>query len=120
MAFNDLPNVDTYSKNADKSETKLRELLSQENNFICRQDVPDKGCDFDVELINNDRALNWRFPIQIKSMEKLNLINNNQFISYSFETSRLGYLLRRPISGGLIVFYSLQENKCFYEYADRA
>src|SRR5438067_2156211 len=118
MAFDDLPIVDTYSINEERSNIKLLELLNQTNNFICRKDVPDKGCDFDVELIGNG-ALNWRFPVQLKSVETLKLINDNEFISYRFETSRLGYLLRRPISGGLIILYSLEKDKCFYEYADK-
>lgn len=119
MAFEDLPKIDESSKNSETSEIKIKSFFNQQNNFICRTDIPDKGCDFDMELII-DGASNWRFPIQLKSIETLTLIKDNNFISYSFETSRLGYLIRRPICGGLVILYSVSEENCFYEYADIA
>lgn len=120
MALQGLPIIDVHSKNADKSELKFREVFSQHNNFIPRPDVPDKGCDFDVELIISDsQSSNWRFPVQLKSVTNLVLVDSQQFISYSFETSRLGYLMRRYPSMGLVVLYSLKEDRCFYDYTDK-
>jgi hypothetical protein len=120
MAFLDSPIIDPSSRNSEKSELKLRHFLNQESGFICRSEVPDKGCDFDVELIlENKNSSSWKFPIQLKSVEKLTLVNKGEFISYSFETSRLGYLMRRIPTMGIVVLYSLEQDKCFYEYADK-
>lgn len=120
MAYSDNPIIDRYSNNEERSERKVREYLNQDTGFICRAEVPDKGCDLDVELIlDGGKSSSWKFPIQLKSIEKLDLVNNKQFISLPFETSRLGYLMRRIPSMGVIIFYSVKENKCFYEFADK-
>ena len=120
MAFFVNPIIDQYSNNEEKSELRLRVYLRQETGFICRKEVPDKGCDLDVELIlGENQSSNWKFPIQLKSIEALNLVSNGQFISLPFETSRLGYLMRRIPAMGLVVFYSVKENRCFYEFVDK-
>jgi len=120
MAFNNLPQIDINSKNSDLSETAFRKYFSQHNNFISRTDVPDKGCDFDVELITTKiQSSNWRFPVQLKSVQSPERIKNDSFISYPFETSRLNYLMQRPVSMGLLVLYAIDENKMYFEYADR-
>lgn len=119
MAFSDLPIIDKPSLNADESATALRGVISQRNGFIPREDVPDKGCDFDVELVNDiAQATNWRFATQLKSVERLALVNGDNFISYAFETSRLGYLLRRTPATGILVIYSVEQRKLYYELAD--
>jgi hypothetical protein len=120
MAFSDFPFIDNASLNNELSERKLKEQLNKTTGFILRPDVPDIGCDFDAELIlERDKGSNWRIPIQLKSIENLTLVENNKFISYQFETSRLGYLMRRLPGMGIIVLYSVQEDKCFYDYCDK-
>ncbi len=120
MAFLDSPVVDTFSRNSEKSELGLRQFLNQDAGFICRSEVPDKGCDFDVELIlDGERSSSWKFPIQLKSIETLKTVNDGKFVSYPFETSRLGYLMRRIPAMGIIVLYSVEEHKYLYEYADK-
>lgn len=120
MAFHDKPFVDRYSTNSEESERELRKFLNQKSGFICRADVPDKGCDFDTELIvNENEASNWRFPIQLKSEETITTIEEGRFIAYSFETSRLGYLMNRLPCSGLIVLYSIRNNTCYFEYTDK-
>jgi len=119
MAFKDNPIIDQSSRNSDKSERSLKDLMNLETGFICRPDVPDKGCDFDAELVNDKGATNWRFPIQLKSIETLKLIDKEKYISYPFETSRLGYLMRRPPAMGIIVLYSVEQQECYYEYCDK-
>jgi len=95
MAFDDLPEIDQSSKNSDLSERRFTDLLNPHTGFICRTDVPDKGCDFDVELIvEKSGASNWRFPTQLKSSEEMTIIEDGGVISYPFKTSRLGYLPR--------------------------
>lgn len=119
MAFDDLPKIDRPSINSDSSAIQLQALLRRAAGFVLRVDVPDLGCDFDVELIKNDnQASNWRFPVQLKSIENLALVRNGEFISYPFKTSRLGYLLRRHPAFGLVVLYDVQTGKLFYDYAD--
>ena len=120
MAFNELPNVDDNSKNSERSETKFKEFFSQHNNFISRTDVPDKGCDFDVEIIKNGtQSSNWRFPVQLKSIQNPQFVEGNKFISYPFETSRLNYLMQRPVSMGVLVLYLIDEDKCYFDYAEK-
>ena len=120
MAFLDSPIIDTSSRNSERSELSLRQFLNQDASFICRPEVPDKGCDFDVELIlDGVNSSSWKFPIQLKSIETLKLVNDGNFISYSFETSRLGYLMRRIPAMGIVVLYSVERDECFYEYADK-
>ncbi len=120
MGFIDLPKVDKWVENSENSVFKLRSLLNIQTGFILREDVPDYGCDFDAELIIDEgNASNLRFPIQLKSVEKLSTINNGEYISYSFETSRLGYLMRRIPAQGIVVIYSVERDQCYFEYCDR-
>src|SRR6202012_3789351 len=96
MAFDDLPKIDRPAVNSDQSTNALRNVLNPASGFVLRPDVPDLGCDFDVELIGEkENASNSRFPIQLKSVEETTVIQDGRFISYSFKTSRLGYLIRR-------------------------
>lgn len=118
MAFSDLPLIDPPSVNSERSELALMVLLNQQSGFICRPDKPDKGCDFDVELIIDGRgASNRRFGIQLKSVERLPVMADGITISYAFETSRLGYLLNRPAGEGLIVLYDVSSGRLYYDYA---
>src|SRR6202035_3823717 len=120
MAFTDSPIIDQYARNSEKSERRVRDFINQETGFICRQEVPDKGCDFDVELIlNGKECSSWKFPIQLKSVEKLQLVEDQPFIALSFETSRLDYLMRRIHAMGIIIFYSVEEDRCFYDFVDK-
>jgi len=120
MSFIDLPKVDRSAENSENSILRLKSLLNLQSGFILREDVPDYGCDFDAELIiDQGNASNLRFPIQLKSVEKLNTISNGEYISYSFETSRLGYLMRRIPAGGIIVIYSVEQDQCYFDYCDR-
>lgn len=119
MAFDELPKIDRAALNSDQSAIELQKILNQNASFILRVDVPDLGCDFDVELVKDTSgASNWRFPLQLKSIENPALIEDGKFISYSFKTSRLGYLLRRHPSFGLIVLYDVQTSLLYYDYAD--
>lgn len=119
MAFTDRPQVDRSSKNSNTSEIRFQEVFSQMNGFISRADVPDKGCDFDIELITDEKnASGWRFASQLKSIEKLKLVSDGAYISYAFETSRLGYLISRQPAMGIIVLYSIESNKLYFDYVD--
>jgi hypothetical protein len=120
MAFADTPQIDRYSINSNRSELALEAALNQSSGFICRKDIPDKGCDYDIELITDGtNASNWRFGLQLKSVEKLTLVANNEYVSYSFETSRLGYLMRRPFGAGVIALYSMASDVIYFDYVDR-
>ncbi|WP_222165909.1 DUF4365 domain-containing protein [Edaphocola aurantiacus] len=119
MAFEDLPQIDRPSLNSDASAIELQILLNRNSGFILREDVPDLGCDFDVELIKNEtQASNWRFALQLKSVESISFIRDGLYLSYSFKTSRLGYLLRRQPAYGLVVVYDVVSKKLYYDYAD--
>jgi hypothetical protein len=119
MAFDDRPMIDPYSINSEASERVTKQYLNQANGFICRNDIPDKGCDLDVELIiDGAKSSNWRFPIQLKSVLTLQLVQNGQYISYSFKTSRLAYLMSRIPASGLIILFNVEDGLCYFDYAD--
>lgn len=120
MAFDEFPNIDRSSLNSDESAIELQRLLNKRTGFILRVDVPDLGCDFDVELTRNEKgASNWRFAIQLKSVEKISMVQNGQYISYPFATSRLGYLLRRIPALGLVILYDVPSGKFYYDYVEK-
>jgi len=120
MSFEGLPKIDDNAKNAELAENKFRQLFSMANKFISRQDIPDKGCDFDVELIRPENAAsNCRFPVQVKSIKSPVFIESGTKLSYTFETSRLNYLLKRPFAVGLVAIYAVDTDTFYYEFADR-
>jgi len=119
MALNDLPKVDRSSLNSNESAIALSRLINMTTGFIMREDVPDYGCDFDVEMVKDGAmASDWRFALQLKSMQQPIFIQNGAFVSYSFKTSRLGYLLRRQPAYGLVVLYDVNGKTLYYDYAD--
>lgn len=117
MAFNDLPIIDRASENSDLSENHILSILNQRAGFICRKENPDKGCDLDVELISKTgKSTGWKFAIQIKSCEEIKKIRDDAYVSFSFETSRLGYLLRRIPAHGYLMIFSVKESQCYYSH----
>jgi hypothetical protein len=119
MGLNDLPIVDIAAENSELSVNSLKAQFQQKFGFIAREDIPDKGCDFLVEIVSNNRATNWRFPIQLKSIEKLKLIKKGKYISYPFELSRLNYLLNYKPIVGIVVLYSVANGKLYFDYIDK-
>ncbi len=120
MGFYDNPKIDDASKHSEESEWALREFIAQKNGFICRSLIPDKGCDFNTELIIDNGASNWHFGIQLKSDTHPNYVAENTAISYPFETSRLGYLARQRPIPGMIVVYDVATNACYFQYVREA
>lgn len=119
MAFNDLPQIDNASRNDDEAKTAFARLFAQKAGFIPREQNPDKGCDFLVELITDlTGATNWNFSVQLKSIENTEPIKKGEFISYPFATSRLGYLMRNQPIYGILVLYDVSSETAYYEYAD--
>ena len=119
MAFDQRPIVDGAFINSDISIQKLKTVLSVAAGFICREDKPDFGCDFDVELMIGGKATDWRFPCQLKSVEFVTFIGDGDYISYSFLTSRLGYLMARRPSMGIVVVYCVESDTLYFDYADK-
>lgn len=115
MAFNDLPQIDPSSVNDEKAKRALLNVFNQEARFIPREQTPDKGCDYKVELINESSATNIDFVIQLKSVVTPDLIKSNALISYSFETSRLNYLLNSGPIYGIIVLYDVISEILYYD-----
>ncbi len=120
MALSDHPKIDIAAKSENMSDQRLTQILSMSAGFICRPDIPDYGCDYLAELIFDDQnATNWRFAIQLKSVLNPQFIQDGQILSYAFETSRLGYLLRFVPNMGIIVVYDVNSDRLFYDYADK-
>jgi len=120
MGFYDNPQIDNASKHSEESEWALREFITQKNGFICRPLTPDKGCDFNTELIIDNHASNWHFGIQLKSDTDPNYVAAGKAISYPFETSRLGYLARQMPVPGIIVVYDVATKACYFQYVKEA
>lgn len=122
MAFNDLPTVDDSSMNSEGSVLAVKSYFSQKNGFISRTEVPDFGCDLDVELIvASNKASGKKFPIQIKSEQSITFISKDdrEYISKSFKTSRLNYLCNRSPAYGLIIIYDDITQICYYDFVEK-
>lgn len=120
MGFCDNPIVDIYSKTSEESVIATRQVFSQKNGFLVREENPDKGVDFDVELLIDNQVSGFKFAVQIKSAQKLQTIQKegSTFIRHNIKTSRLGYLCRRSPGFGLIVVYDNQEQQLYYDYVE--
>jgi hypothetical protein len=118
MNFDKFPEVDRYSENEDESNSYFRLHFSERNGFLPSRPEKDKGSDFIVELIHNRMSTNWRFPVQLKSIDDPHLIENETIISYSFDVSRLRYMLESIPPVGLIILYLPQKKTLYYDYAE--
>lgn len=120
MAFNDRPIIGESSKQSEESVRAVKQILSQKNGFISREDLPDVGVDLQVELIENGQATNNRFVTQIKSSKTLNwvTIDEEELISFTFLTSRLGYLCRHSPGYGLIIIYDDSSSIAYYDFVE--
>lgn len=117
MGINDLPQVDGASKNEDLSKNRLLSYFSKYAGFIAREQTKDFGVDYKVELIAQG-ATNWSFDIQLKSLEKPNVILEGRYLSFSIKASTLNYLLRNEPVYGLLVIYDLGSGSLFFDYVD--
>ena len=121
MAFDDFPIVDSNSKVSEESVLSVKLIFSQKNGFITRTPIPDLGVDLEVELILEEtNPSGYQFPIQIKSSQDILIVEHNgaEFVSYPFETSRIGYLCRKTPAFGLIVVYDDVKRICYYDYVE--
>ncbi|WP_372490050.1 DUF4365 domain-containing protein [Chitinophaga sedimenti] len=69
MALSDRPRVDTFANNSAESVRALTALFYEPNGYISRADIPDKGCDYFIEVVHDGDAKMWRFPLQLKSVQ---------------------------------------------------
>jgi hypothetical protein len=118
MSLFSKPQIDTAAINSSTSENSLMQVLSELNGFISRKEMPDKGCDFMCELIEGSSVTGQKFPVQLKSIESLSLVENETYISYPLLTSRLGYMLSHLPTTGIIVFYDVEKERLFYDFSD--
>jgi hypothetical protein len=120
MAFSDNPFIDRYSEASEESVNATKPLFSQKNGFLVREETPDKGVDFDVELILEKQVSGFKFAIQLKSVQNLKTVvkNGTSYISYQFKTSRLGYLIRRKPGFGLLVIYDDADQRLYFDYVE--
>lgn len=120
MGFYNDPIVDENSKRSEESVNAVKSLFTRKNGFISREEIPDYGVDFDVELSTMEGATSKKFAIQIKStiLVKSVVYNKDLFISLQFKTSRLGYLARREPAYGIIIIYDETSQTCYYDYVE--
>ena len=118
MSLFSKPQIDQSAINSSDSETHLLQLLSESNGFISRKEIPDKGCDYMCELIEESSITGQKFPVQLKSIQSVNLVENETYISYPILTSRLGYMLSHLPTTGIIVFYDVEKEKLYYNFSD--
>ncbi len=121
MAFNDQPEVDSNAIRCEESVLYVRQIFSMKNNFISREQNPDYGIDLLVELMSSSGgATSKDFAIQIKSCIESEIIsiNDMQFVSLEFKTSRLGHLCRRLPAYGIIVLYDIKNKIAYYDFVE--
>jgi|GEM_PF-4389277 len=118
MALDDLPQIDQSASNSAASVRKLMALFNDQMGFIPRPEDPDLGCDYMVEIVARSGATGSKFPLQLKSIDQVNLVGDGKFISYQVKTSRLGYMLKHTPTTGIFVFYDVAADKCYYDFSD--
>lgn len=119
MSFLENPIIDENAKASEHSVLKVNLLLSIKNGFLSRTEIPDYGADLDVELIEKPRGASGRkFAVQIKSSRNFNFISEKKYISFSFKTSRLGYLFRRIPGHGIVVLFDSNSEKIYFDYIE--
>ncbi len=120
MAFEDFPIVDLSSIRSEESVLKTMLLFSRKNGFISREEKPDYGVDLTVEIADGHNASGNIFHVQIKSTDRVKTRNfeGNEYLTYVFPTSRLGYLCRRQPGMGLIVLYEGDTDCFYYDYVE--
>jgi hypothetical protein len=92
--------------------------------------APDFGIDEEVKLILYNEltkeykgASNKHFSLQLKSLDKHErdkFIEKNgvHYIKIQFESSRLGYILRKPPAYGIIVIYDIRDELLYFDYCE--
>jgi hypothetical protein len=120
MGFYDNPKIDKSRERSEESVIETKKLFSLKNGFVSREENPDLGVDFDVELLVSQQASRKKFAIQIKSSEtfKKITIKDCEYLKLSFGTSRLGYLTRNSPGLGLIVLYEETEKLLYFDYIE--
>lgn len=121
MAFSDNPTVDDCAKMSEESELKLRSFFNKKTGFLSRVETPDYAVDFDMELIDKKSDVTGnKFAVQVKSTIKSTIVtkNNIQNVSFSFKTSRLGYLSRRLPGLGIITLYDESTQTTYFDYVE--
>lgn len=121
MGFENDPSVDESAKRSEESVNAVRGWFTRKRGFILREENPDYGVDFDVELMSDESgASSKKFAIQIKSTANAKKVTyeGTKFLALPFKTSRLGYLCRRPPAYGIIVLYDEKTGNCHYDYVE--
>lgn len=121
MAFYDAPKIDDNSKKSEESVLAVKGFFTQKVGFISREDNPDYGVDLDIELIDkNSGATRRQFAIQIKATKNIKTIHKDgqDFISFQFKTSRLGYLVRRAPGYGIITLFDENNNITYFDFVE--
>lgn len=68
MGFNNRPKYDDSTINDGKAQRRFNELFNTESSFQPRDQVPDKGIDYQLELIGENGYSNHHTSIQLKSV----------------------------------------------------
>lgn len=118
MSLFSKPQIDTSAINSSNSELALLQILSEVNGFICRKETPDKGCDYMCELLEGSSVTGNKFPVQLKSIQSIDLVENGIYISYPLLTSRLGYMLGHLPTTGIIIFFDTKTELLYYDFSD--
>ncbi len=114
MSFEKFPEIAASHVQSSISQRALEAIFCFPD-FIARPQTPDYGKDYDVELCENSSAINVQFALQLKSVERLNLVSGSRLVAYPIETSRLNYL-SQTLCGSLVVIYDASSKQLFYEW----
>lgn len=87
-----------------------------------QEDQEDYGVDAEIELIGeNEKATGFIFKAQIKGQERVNIINNEKFVSFNLSTERLSYYMSQldfpiilvvvDVTTKIVYWCTLQDNQ---------
>ncbi len=80
-----------------------------------QEDQEDYGIDYEVELISpEDKATGFIFKIQQKGTEKATRLADGRTVTFSMETEKVAYYLRKLRLPTVLVVVEISSKKCFW------
>jgi len=98
-----------------EEESKLKFQLSLPRNWIKREQMPDYGFDFDVQVFDNDTPTPFHFYVQLKATKSLKKVANGFPFVLDTEYLKLYYQGHFPV---MICLYIKDIEKFFYIWID--
>ncbi|MHB1439060.1 MAG: DUF4365 domain-containing protein, partial [Thiobacillus sp.] len=98
-----------------EEESRIRFKQSIPENWIPRDQTPDYGYDFDVQLVNKEELTPFHFYVQLKSTDNIKKINDS--FPLPFETKYFKLYFQGPFPV-MICLYIKEIDKLYYIWLD--